>query len=311
MTSMDTSPDLLGTALVVLAVGFAIEVLRIVREQPPVDPSRPTWPTRHATPPPGTSVLVGAHVTRWRRRSATAQVAELVRRGALRLDPRDPARVEVVDVHGLDPVERLFVAALVGGEPHVGSRAHLRADDTALAGRIEGVQAEVNALVLEQGLRYRPAPRPERVWLRLALLALTALAVVLSVQDPRCWWVALSLAFAALLHRRREVVRPLTAEGAALRDHLRGVHDWLRFADLDERADLGPLLPWAVVYGDLRAWRARGGEEDPALRVLLTDLGGDREGAGSEDEQPGDAWGDQATGGSRKEHDGAYVPSAD
>ncbi|WP_431838337.1 DUF2207 family protein [Cellulomonas sp. Y8] len=308
---MEPSPDLLGPALVVLAVGFAIEVVRIVREQPPVDPSRPTWPPRQPVPPAGVSVLVGAHVLRWRRRSATAQVAELVRRGALRLDPADPARVEVVDPRALDPVERAFVAALVGAEPHVGSRAHLRADDVELAGRVREVQAAVNALVLDLGLRYHPARRPERVPLRLALVALAVVAAALAVQDPRAWFVVISLAFAALLGRRREVVRPLTAEGAALRDDLRGLKDWLRFADLDESADLGPLLPWAVVFGELGPWRARGGDEGPALGALLVALGGDRPEHGTDDEQPGDAWQDQATGGSRAEHDGAYVPTSD
>lgn len=308
---MEPLPDLLGPALGVLGLGLAIEVVRIVREQPPVDPRRPTWPPRQPVPPAGVSVLVGAHVTRWRRRSATAQVAELVRRGALRLDPADPARVEVVDPAALDPVEHAFVAALVRGEPHVGSRAHLRAGDVELAGRVRAVQAAVNALVLDLGLRYRPAPRPERVPLRLALVALAVVAAVLSVQDPRAWFVVLTLAFCALLPRRREVVRPLTAEGAALRDDLRGLKDWLRFADLDDAADLGPLLPWAVVFGELGPWRARGGDEGPALRALLVALGGDRREQGSDDEQPGDAWADQATGGSRAEHDGAYVPTSD
>lgn len=306
-----TSPDLLGPALVVLAVGFAIEVVRIVREQPPVDPPRPTWPPRQVVPPPGVSVLVGAHVVRWRRRSATAQVAELVRRGALRLDPADPARVEVVDPRALDPVEHAFVAALVGGEPRVGSRAHLRAGDAELAARVRGVQAAVNALVLDLGLRYRPAPRPERVALRLAVAALAVAAAVLAVQEPRAWFVVLTLGFGALLDRRRDRVRPLTADGAALRDHLSGIKHWLRFADLEERADLGPLLPWAVVYGELGPWRARGGDEGEELRALLVARGGDRENRGFEDEQAGDAWADQATGGSRAEHDGAYVPPSD
>ncbi|GIG38099.1 DUF2207 family protein [Cellulomonas pakistanensis] len=308
---MEPSPDLLGPALGVLALGFAIEMLRIFREQPPTDPPRPTWPPRRTEPLPGVAVLVGAHVARWRRRSATAQLAELVRRGALRLDPADPARVEVVDPSALDPVEHAFVAALVRAEPRVGSRAQLRAGDVELAGRVREVQAAVNALVLDLGLRYRPAPRPERVPLRLALVALTVVAAVLAVQDPRAWFVALTLGFAALLDRRRERVRPLTAEGAALRDHLRGIKDWLRFADLDEPADLGPLLPWAVVFGELGPWRARGGDEGPDLRALLVALGGDRPEQGTDDEQPGDAWADQATGGSRAEHDGAYVPPSD
>lgn len=305
------TPDLLGPALGVLALGLLIETVRIVREQPPVDPPRPTWPPRQPVPPAGVSVLVGAHVTRWRRRSATAQLAELVRRGALRLDPADPARAEVVDPRALDPVEHAFVAALVGGEPRAGSRLHLAPGDVAQAGRVREVQAAVNAVVLDLGLRYRPAPRPERVPLRLALVVLAVVAAALAVRDPRAWFVVITLAFSALLGRRREVVRPLTAEGAALRDHLRGLKDWLRFADLDERADLGPLLPWAVAFGELGPWRARGGDEGAGVRALLVALGGDQERQGLDDRQPGDAWADQATGGSRAEHDGADVPTPD
>jgi hypothetical protein len=308
---MDASPDLLGAAVAVLAVGFAIEVSRIVREQPPSDPSRPSSPPPRTDPPRGVSVLVAAHVTRWRRRSASAQLAELVRRGALRVVPDRPATVEVADPSGLDPVEAGFVEALVRGEPRVGSRAELRADDRPLAWRVRDAQARVNDRVVGLGLRRR-ITRPRLASLpRIALVVLTGVATVLAVHDSRAWFVAGSLGFASLLPRRRDLVRPLSTEGAALRDHVRGIDEWLRFADLSETADLDALLPWAVLFGRLQVWTARGGALDPALAALLAALGADVENGGTEDEQVGDVWGDQATGGSRAEHDGAYVPPTD
>lgn len=301
------APDHVRSALLLLAFGYLATVVRLFRDQRPRDPARGA--ARAPVDAPGVSVLVGAHVTRWRRRSATAQIAELVRRGSLRLVPGRPTRATVASVADLDPVEHAFLAALVGGEPVVGAPARLHPLDPGTAHAVRRVQARVNELVVEQGLRVALRPRRGRVLLRVLAVALAVAAVRLAVQDPRTWFVPISLAVCALVDPRRHTVRPLSAEGAAVRDQLQGIADTLRWGGPASLAqvDLPALHPWAVLFGQLDAWRARGGVEDPTLHALLVELGGDRPEAGSDDEQPGDAWSAEATGGSHAEHDGAYV----
>jgi hypothetical protein len=307
---MDASPDLLGPALVLLALGVAVTLGRVRIEHEPGDPPAPPRPPRRSTPPDGLSVLVGAHLVRWRRRSATAQVAELVRRGVLAPHPCDPACVVVVDPTGLDPVEHAFAAALVGVEPRAGTLAVLRADDARLASRVEDAQAAVNRHVVDAGLRRVVRPRPHRWVPRAVVGTLAVAAAVLAVQDPRAWFVVLGLGLAVLVEPWRQNRHPLSAVGAAGRDQVLGVQEWLRFADLAERpeADLAALHPWAVLLGALDEWRARGGVDDPALRALLAGLGGDRPERGRAHAQPGDAWGDRSTGGSAWPDDGATPP---
>jgi hypothetical protein len=303
----DPAPDLLGPALVLLAVGFALAVVRLRRDQPPRNPPRTDRPVPAAPRPPDVGVLVGAHVTRWRRRSATAQIAELVRRGVLRLDPDHPARATVAALPDPDGVEHAFLAAVLGTRPAVGARVELHRLDPGIAQGVQRVQAAVNEAVVVRGLRLVLRPRRGRLLLRLVAVALTGVAVHLALQDERTWCVPIGLGVYAVLNPRRHTVRPLSDAGAAVRDELAGVREWLRSGDTAEngRVDLAALHPWAVLFGELDAWRTRGGVEDPALRTLLVELGGDRPERGHDDEQPGDAWSAYATGGSAAEHDGA------
>jgi hypothetical protein len=286
-------PDLLPLALLLLALGIATTIGLLVLTAPPADPRTPVRPTRRLDPPTET-LLVAAEVAGWRQRSGTAQLAALVHRGVLRLDPSAPGTIEVTDATRLDVLERDFLLALLNGEPRTGSRTRLDPQDRDTAARVRRVHAAVAEVATDRGWRYRPTPR-RGVWaLRLTIVALLAASIPLAVQDERTRFVALALGVVALTvalpaaGRRRTTARPLTDRGAALRDHVLGVQDHLRF---DERRGDGTALhPYAVALGLLPRWRRRYGDEDPTLRALIASIGGDQEENGFQDLQPDDAW---------------------
>ncbi|QGQ19707.1 hypothetical protein GC089_11310 [Cellulomonas sp. JZ18] len=315
-----TGEELLPLALLLLAAALAVTLWAFVAERPPSDPSVPTWPARRSDPPRDVPVLVGAHVVGWRRRSTSAQVADLVVRGALRVVPGDVAQVEVVDLTGLAPVERGFVAALVGhGEPRAGDRAVLSGSDHGRDERLRELQAAVNTLVVREGWRRVPSPPTGRVARRVAMVVVVLLSVPLLRGGWLTGWATMTIAFMAVLTLLPpRLPHVLSDRGVVLRDHLHGLRDHLRLGDREDTrsgtAAHAALLPWAVLFAQVPAWcrgAGSGAEEQADLLALLRRLQVDRPGYGTGPEQSGDPWGEVATGGSRAEHDGAFVRSLD
>lgn len=300
--------DAFAWSLLLVGLGFVAAMGRSLTERFPAEPPTPTGIVPSAMPPQ-VSPLVGGHLTRYRRRSATAQIADWVLRGVIRLDPTRPTRIEVTDATRLDPAEHALLRALLDAEPRLGVRADLSAEDRPTAWRVRDAQDEVNRHMLDAGLRYGIGRPASRWWLRGLILASAALAVWPATQDPRGWFAPAVLLAFGLLDPSPARHWPLTARGVELRDRLLQVQDWLRFGT--GPADLTSLYPWAVLFGQLDRWRERAGTEDPTLRALMVALGGDRDGHGYADELPGDAWGEQATGGSTSEYHGATRPVTD
>ncbi len=315
-----TGHDLLPIALLLLVAGFAV-LATFRRESAPTDWREPRDPERRPDPPTGVPVLVAAHVVGWRRRSTSAQLADLVGRGLLRVVPGDVAQVEVVDLTGAAPVERAFVAALVGHEqPRRGDRAVLSGSDAARDGRLREVQSAVNALVLEDGWRYVPPRAPGASGRRVALVTVALLSLPLLGGGFVTAWVPAFLVLLVVVELpRQRVPHLLTNRGVTLRDHLLGVREHLRRDPLPDAppdpAVRAAMLPWAVLFGHVPSWRRRGaGAPDGDLTDLLDllqRLGVVRDASGSGPEQDGDRWADVATGGSRARYDGAFVPRLD
>ncbi|MFT7711719.1 DUF2207 domain-containing protein [Clavibacter tessellarius] len=277
----------LSLAGALLAVAAAVGAVVLRRRRLSDAPGRGTIVAEY-DPPEGVGLLVSAVVSGSAARATTALLLDLAVRGAVRVLERDGTgkpsfALELVDPSRVtDPDERGFVAAVFGDGAGAGTVTDLKRTDAHAATRIQKVMASVRKRTLADGLR-RPLPVTAIVLLLVAASIGMAAAIafaVLSLVDAYGGPIVIAFLVAAVLALGATIValvkHPLTERGVALRDHLRGLEEFIRLAEADRirmlqspegalRADLPrddrdmlrlteELLPYAALFGQEREW---------------------------------------------------------
>jgi uncharacterized membrane protein YgcG len=227
-----------GAAVAVGAMITAI-VLRVARWRN--HPGRGTIIAQYE-PPEGISAMAAADLVGQPGKGVTATILERAVAGELRVVERGRKRYAVEFVGGDygDRDAQSVVKALYHGAPVPGAVRELKSRDVTLGRRLLSLRQSVAKRVVQSGLRHRPD-----------LVARSLLAVgsimgavastwfgILALDDrmgglwPAILFVAADLAAVVTLVTVAEV-RPLTAAGRAVRDHLEGLRLYIRLAEAD------------------------------------------------------------------------------
>jgi uncharacterized membrane protein YgcG len=282
---------LLGLALLVASIAGAV-AFRITRLRDA--PGRPTVIPEYL-PLREPDLLLSAHLLHRTRRAVAAALVSLAVRGVVHLveEPGSGKKplftVEFVGAEGRPRLgggprgaagtETTLLGALFG-RPMPGDRATLDPKDAKLGKRVYAVLRALRSEAVARGYQRRPARRP-RVWLAVLGIAgmvvtvVSAIVLLAAALGGALPFLALLLAAAGVLALVLPAKRPLTAEGAEIRDYLLGVRDYLRLAEADRlrvlqsptgalRVEAGgggsvvqlyeQLLPHAVLFGVEREW---------------------------------------------------------
>lgn len=267
------------------AVGLAFRARRRALAD---EPGRPTIIAEY-TPPPNVDALESAVLLGQTSKAIPAEVLEQAVVGSIRII-EGPAKAwggqrliaELVDPSRADGDGRMLLDGLFpSGVP--GEQYEFGRQDTRLSKVAQKILAAADKALTDQGLR-RSVPFGSRAWPILAAVVagtvvvasgVVALVGYVSAAVPVVLMVAAGLMFAvviALVARR-----PLTAAGAETRDHLRGLKEFIAWAEADrirmlqspqgaERVGVDVddprqmlrlyerLLPYAVVFGQEKEW---------------------------------------------------------
>lgn len=288
----------LGAGL--LAVGAGVLGLRARRRELADEPGRPTIIAEY-DPPKIVDALESAVLLGQSSKAIPAEVLEQAVRGSIRILESDgrgwgkPALIaELVDRSKADGDGMMLLDGLFpGGAP--GAQYRFGKQDTRFSRVAQKILAAAETELTARGLR-RPVPLRAR-WLPILLAVVGAglalglgFAAIGAYVHPAVPWtvigisVAIAVVVIGLCSRK-----PLTALGAETRDHLRGLEEFIRWAEADrirmlqspagaervavdvndprQKLDLyEKLLPYAVVFGQEKQWSAE-------LAVLYTAVG--------------------------------------
>lgn len=278
--------QLSGTVLVLVALAWTIGVrARTLRNAP----GRPTIIAEYT--PPAIDALESAVFLGRSTKAIPAEVLEQAVAGSIRIEegPRSifgrmTLRAVLIDPARADADGRLLLDGLFGPDAPAGAEFTFGTTDSALAAASRQILVEAAGALAARGF-YRTVPRRVRVWPGLLLVVGAVLAVgggILTIESGADAGIAILL---LLLPIPALVVffilighKPLSAAGAELRDHLRGLKEFIHWAEADrirmlqsprgaERIDTGdasqllriyePLLPYAVVFGQEKEWAER------------------------------------------------------
>ncbi len=252
------------------------------------DAGRPTIIAEYA-PPPSIDALESAVLLHKPAKAIPAEVLEQAVAGSIRiLEGRKRAfggtrlTAELVDASRADGDGRMLLAGLFPtGQP--GEQFEFGRQDTRLSKVAHGILAAAEKELDRRGLR-RPVPAGARAWPIVLALAVGAVVMVsggLALDSgvrplvPVLLMVVAGLIIVTVIGML--VRKPLTAAGAETRDHLRGLQEFIEWAEADrirmlqsprgaERVgvDVGDprqmlalyeaLLPYAVVFGQEKEW---------------------------------------------------------
>ncbi|MEZ3161175.1 DUF2207 domain-containing protein [Microbacterium sp. BWT-B31] len=271
-----------------LALG-AIVVAAVSRRRHLRDaPGRPTIIAEY-TPPRQIDALESAVLLGLTPKAIPAEVLEQAVVGSIRIVEGDRSwtgkvklKAVLVDLSRADGdgrmlLEGLFPSGIPGEEFEFGS-ASSRFSTTAQA-----ILKAANKELDRRGLRRKVPASARALPLVLTLIAEVALfvfgfAALAAFVDPL--WPILAMVFGALAFIAVVALvarKPLTAEGAEVRDHLKGLREFIEWAEADrirmlqsptgaERVPVNPgdpaqmlklyetLLPYAVVFGQEKEW---------------------------------------------------------
>lgn len=263
-------------------------------------PGRPTIIAEY-TPPPGMDALESAVLLHRTTKAIPAEVLEQAVVGSIRI-VEGPEKfwggskliAELVDPSLADGDGRMLLDGLFpGGMP--GDQYTFGTQDQRLSKAAQQILKAAAQQIKARGLRREV---PARAWAVpfTAAIVVGAVIVVAGIvaleQGVRSAWPVLLIALAAMLIVFLLIVlvrQPLTAAGSEVRDHLRGLQEFIEWAEADrirmlqspagaERAPVDtrdprqllrlyePLLPYAVVFGQEKEWSNR-------LAVLYTAVG--------------------------------------
>lgn len=251
-------------------------------------PGRPVIIAEY-TPPRAVDALESAVLLGLTTKAIPAEVLEQAVRGSIRIVEGgrklfggvklkavlvDPSKA---DGDGRMLLDGLFPAGAPGEEFEFGST------DTRLSAAAQGILKAANEELVTRGLR-RKVPARVRAWPLLAAIAcavlifLTGFAALDAMVHPLVPIVLIILSVLCTIWIGGLVARkPLTAAGAETRDHLRGLKEFIEWAEADrirmlqspqgaERVQIDTtdprvmlrlyeeLLPYAVVFGQEKEW---------------------------------------------------------
>jgi uncharacterized membrane protein YgcG len=280
----------LGWAQGVAALGVVGAGVLAVRSRRRLadEPGRPTIIAEY-TPPPGIDALESAVLLGQTSKAIAAEVLEQAVVGSIRI-VEGPRRwfggqslvAELVDPSLADGDGRMLLEGLFPqGVP--GEQYEFGRQDTRFSSAAQKILTSAEHELKNRGLR-RPVPAGTRGWPIVASLVASGLVFLLGIGAldggvhplvPLLLMAFASLVFIAVII---SVVRkPLTAHGAEARDHLKGLEQFIAWAEADrirmlqspagaERVAIDvddprqklklyeTLLPYAVVFGQEKEW---------------------------------------------------------
>jgi uncharacterized membrane protein YgcG len=255
------------------------------------EPGRPTIIAEYA-PPKDANLLTAAVIAYKSAKSVPAQIIDLAVRGRLRIveenteglfgKDKEEYSLEFLDAAGTDSQELEFLHALFGETLTPGERRKLDKPDSKAAEKLGTLTQRVSKEVTTEGYR---RPYPTGAALPVFLVALvtglvgTIFAIVALDLDYGWPWTLPQLLisiFAVVAVIIALVRQPLTARGAEVRDHMKGLDvyitlaeaDRIRFLQSPEGAERKPiaddeaqlvklnerLLPYAMLFGHEKEW---------------------------------------------------------
>ncbi len=252
------------------------------------EPGRPTIIAEY-TPPRAIDALESAVLLGRTTKAIPAEVLEQAVVGSIRIVEGDrkfwggvKLKAQLIDPSRADGDGRLLLAGLFPFL-HPGEEYEFGSTDTRFSAAAQNILKLATEELTRRGLR-RKVPASVRAWPVLAVLAASGLvlfaglfAIFASVDPviPIILIVVSGLAdFVVIAMVSR---RPLTAAGAETRDHLKGLKEFIEWAEADrirmlqspagaERVRINPndpaqmlklyevLLPYAVVFGQEKEW---------------------------------------------------------
>lgn len=179
--------------------------------------------------------------------------------------------------------EKHHIAKSVFGEAIRGKRVTLRSSDQKLGDRLAALTTVLEKRLASRGWMVKPKTGASSIaagitgWILTALIALWAIATFILEIDNVALWAAPWGAFFLWLWASAAAKPPyvMSESGAAVRDHLLGIRDYLRLAEADrirmlqapdtaERIDVTDrqavvklyekLLPYAIIFGIEHEW---------------------------------------------------------
>ncbi|MBN9238162.1 MAG: hypothetical protein BGO97_00655 [Micrococcales bacterium 70-64] len=252
---------------------------------------RPTIIAEYS-PPKGMDPFTASVLLKKTGRAAAATFMDLAVRRAIRIIEvpgtgffsRGPSYVlELVDASGLEGPELNLAQALFGYQLQPGTQYAMTGKDTTLSEKVRGIIQTATAATTTDGLRAKPRIGASLLPTLLALLAgVVSFVAGVTMLDSAVGGVAPFLLLGAPILAVVLVFGiayriPLTAQGAELRDHLKGLELYIRLAEADRLRMLQSptgaekeatsttsqvvkvyekLLPYAVLFSLEKEWAA-------------------------------------------------------
>ena len=275
---------LAGLGMVGAVVFAGVTRARHLRDEP----GRPVIIAEY-TPPRAVDALESAVMLGYTTKAIPAEVLEQAVVGSIRIVEGErrlfggtKLRAQLVDPSRADGDGRMLLAGLFpSGVP--GEEFEFGRTDTRLSSAAQGILKAANQELVNRGLR-REVPARVRAWPLIAAIAaavlifLTGFAALEAMVFPLIpILLIIGSVLATLMVGGMVARRPLTAAGAETRDHLRGLKQFIDWAEADrirmlqspqgaERVQIDTtdtramlrlyesLLPYAVVFGQEKEW---------------------------------------------------------
>jgi Predicted membrane protein len=269
-------------------VGAGVFAVRARRTALADEPGRPTIIAEY-TPPPGIDALESAVLLGRSSKAIAAEVLEQAVVGSIRiiegergLFGRAPLIAELVDRSRADHDGRMLLDALFpAGTP--GEQYTFGRQDTRLSTKAQKILTRAEKELKRRGLR-RDVPAGARAWPVVTTVVAAALVFFLGIAAvdsgvnavvPVALMVLAGVVFGFVIAAVAR--KPLSAKGAEVRDHLKGLEEFIAWAEADrirmlqspagaERVAVDvddprqklklyeTLLPYAVVFGQEKEW---------------------------------------------------------
>jgi uncharacterized membrane protein YgcG len=240
-------------------------------------------------PPKGVNLLLSALILHRTSKSTAAQIVGLAVTGKLRIlevSGRKPSyRLEFVTDDGTDADEREFLHALFGTVLTPGEHRNLTKTDQGAVKKITALTKRVRSDATANGYRRRPPFGVIAIVTVVSALATAGAVVFGAISLDQAYggsWPAVLMVIAILAAVATGILlfrMPLEPKGVELRDHLKGLGEYIKLAETDRLRYLQSpqgalrepvttddlvqvvklnerLLPYAMLFGEEKRWAA-------------------------------------------------------